>query len=130
VLPAALAQDGQARSTFPGVYTFNTGVGESTLIDQTTARIPRAENRWAGGNRGGWSNSEFDRLVEPFTTTLDREERARQVARMAAIYTEELPSISLFFRTQPWAFVAALRGLTLVAPEANMAWNVHEWEFR
>jgi peptide/nickel transport system substrate-binding protein len=129
-LPAALAQDGQARSTFPGVYTFNTGVGESTLIDQTTSRIPRVDNRWAGGNRGGWSNAEYDRLVESFTTTLDREERGRQVARMAAIYTEELPAISLFFRTQPWAFVSALRGLTLVAPEANMAWNVHEWEFR
>ncbi len=130
VLPAVLAQDGQARSTFPGVYTFNTGVGESTLIDQTTARIPRAENRWVGGNRGGWSNAEFDRLVEAFTTTLDRDERARQAARMAAIYTEDLPSISLFFRTQPWAFVSALRGLAIVAPESNMAWNVHEWEFK
>ena len=130
VLPAAQAQDGQARASFPGLYTFNTTVGEATLIDQTTARIPRAENRWAGGNRGGWSNTEYDRLVESFTTTLDRDERGRQVARMAAIYTEELPAISLFFRTQPWAFVAALRGLTLVAPESNMSWNVHEWEFR
>jgi hypothetical protein len=49
---------------------------------------------------------------------------------MVKLYTEDAASISLFFRTQPWAHVAALRGPMLVAPESNVAWNVHEWELR
>lgn len=131
VTPAALAQNAEVRATFPGMYSNNTNAGEASLISQTTGNIPRAENRWRGGNRGGWSNPDYDRLVEVFNTTLDQGERVRLVAQMARTFTEDLPAISLFFRTQPWAYVAALRGLpSAVAPEANVAWNVHEWEFQ
>ena len=84
----------------------------------------------SGANRGGWSNPEFDRLAQSLNTTLDRAERAQQAAQLVKLYTEDVGSISLFFRTQPWAHVAALRGPMLVAPESNVAWNVHEWELR
>ncbi len=127
VLPAALAQDAQARATFPGVYTFNTNIGEPSVIGHTTAQIPSAENRWRGNNRGGWSNPEYDRLSDAYSTTLDSAERERQLVQMMRIFSDELPAISLFFRTQPWAFASALHGLEVVAPEANMAWNIHEW---
>jgi peptide/nickel transport system substrate-binding protein len=129
-LPAALAQDGEARSTFTGMFINNTGVGEATLLGFTSNSVSSTANRWRGNNRGGWVNSEFDRLLEAFTTTLDRAERGRQMAQMARIFTEDVGAISLFFRTQPWAHVAALTGLRVVAPESSMAWNVHEWEFR
>ncbi len=130
VLPAAQAQDNQVRATFPGMFTFNTGLGVAALLNQTTERIPRAENRWQGGNRGGWSNANYDRLAEAFNTTLDRSERERQVVEMARIFTEELPAIPVFFRTQPWAHVSALKGPQLVAPESKVSWNIHEWELR
>jgi peptide/nickel transport system substrate-binding protein len=129
-LPAALTQDGEQRSTFASIFTNNTTIGEPTVIGFTTAGIPRSDNRWVGTNRGGWSNPEYDRLAQAFNTTLERNERAQQLAQLARIFTDDVPSISLFFRTQPWAFVAALRGPRLVAPEANMAWSMHEWEFR
>ena len=130
VLPAAQAQDNQVRATYPGMYTFNTALGVAAMMNHTTERIPRAENRWQGGNRGGWSNSTFDRLAESFNTTLDHGERERQIVEMARIVSDEVPSVSLFFRTQPWIHVRALTGMRLVAPESNMAWNIHEWEFR
>lgn len=130
VLPAALAQDGEARSTFPAMFINNTGSGEPTLLGFASTNISRPENRWRGNNRGGWSNPEYDRLLDAFTTTLDRTERGRLMAHMARIFTDEVAAISLFFRTQPWAHVAALTGPRVVAPESNMAWNIHEWEFR
>jgi peptide/nickel transport system substrate-binding protein len=127
VLPAALAQDPQARATFPGVYTFNTNIGEPSVFGHAISQIPSAENRWRGNNRGGWINADFDRLTETFATTLDPAERERQMVRMMQLFADDLPAISLFFRTQPWAFAAALRGLETAAPEASMAWNIHEW---
>ena len=105
-------------------------MGESTLIAFNLEGIPSPANRWRGTNRGGWTNQPYDRLVDAFNTTLDRAQRQQQVAEMARHFTEDLPAISLFFRTQPWAHTAALRGVEVAAPETNMAWNVHEWQFR
>jgi len=130
VLPAAQAQDNQVRATYPGMYTFNTALGVAAMMNHTTERIPRAENRWQGGNRGGWSNAAVDRLAESFNTTLDPSERERQMVEMAKIVSDEVPEISLFFRTQPWIHVKALTGMRLVAPESNMSWNIQEWDFR
>ena len=128
VLPAALAQDNEARATYSGLYSFNSGLGESQAIGYTSSRIARAENRWQGGNRAGWSNPDYDRFVETFNTSLDRAERTRLLTDMARIYTEDLAAISLFFRTQPWVFNSTLTGPKLVPAETNMTWNIYEWE--
>lgn len=130
VLPSAQAQDNEVRSTFRGLYSNNIGSGVSALIGHTTARIPRPENRWNGSNRGGWSNAEYDRLAEAFAVTLERAERSRQVAEMVRIFTEDVAAISLFFRVQPWVYVAGLKGIDRdVAPEASVAWRIHQWTF-
>jgi peptide/nickel transport system substrate-binding protein len=130
VLPAAQAQNAQVRASFSGMYTHSSGLGEAALIEQITARIPGPDNRWQGGNRGGWSNPEYDRLVAAFNTTLDRSERARQIVEMVRISSQEMFAISLFFAAQPMVHVAALRGPQLVAPGAVMGWDIHRWEFR
>ena len=130
VLPAAQAQDPQVRASFPSMFTHNTGTSEPVVIDQITACIPRPENRWTGGNPGGWSDVEYDHLVESFNGTLDRDQRVQQLSEMLRIHTEEVPSISLFFATQPMAHIAALRGPQLVPPGAVLGWDVHTGEFR
>jgi peptide/nickel transport system substrate-binding protein len=128
VLPAAQAQDNQVRSSFPGIFTNNNNMGEPTLIGLTSDGIPRPENRWNGVNRGGWVSEPFDRLVEVFNRTLDRGERLELVVQMLRVFTEELPAISLFHRSQPLAYVPALSGPGPAAPESSLIWNVHTWE--
>ena len=131
VLPAALSIDPEARVTFPAMFTSTSGFGEKTAASYTTAQIPRVENRWRGGsNRGGWSNPEYDRLLDAFGTTLEPSQRAAQVAQMGRIFSDELPVISLLFVGNPYVRVAALRGPAVVAPEAPITWNIHEWEFQ
>jgi len=128
VLPAVLAQDSQARATFPTMFSSNTNMGEPAMLNLASQEIPRADNRWRGGNRGGWSNPQYDRLIESFNQTLGRPQRIEQVAQLLQIYSEELPSIPLFFRAQPLAHLPSLRGPALAAPESSMIWNVHMWE--
>src|SRR5439155_18909149 len=116
VLPAALSTDPAARATFPAMFTSTTPQG--TFDSFTTAQAPRADNNWRGGpNRGGWSNPEYDRLVDAFTTTLEPSERAAEVAQMARVYAEDLPMLSLFFLSVPYAWVSTLNGPRAVAPE-------------
>ena len=130
VMPAAQAQDPQMRSTFPGMYVFNTNLGDAGLVSESSASMPKPENRWSGQNYGGWTNAEYDRLVVQFNATVDRSERARRVAEMVQIFTEDVGAITLFMRTQPWAAVSELKGMVVAAPEADMTWNIQEWTFR
>jgi peptide/nickel transport system substrate-binding protein len=130
ILSLVLAQDPQARATFSGFYTQNTNNSVAYVAQQASSQIPSADNHWSGQNKGGWSNSDYDRLVAAFTTTLDPTQREQQLAGAARIFTDDLPYISLFFRTQPWAFVKGLTGLQLVGSDSNMSWNIHEWEFK
>lgn len=127
-LPASQAQDGQARATFPTLYNFGTPVGEQSLAGINTNGIPRPENRWTGNNRGGWSNPSFDRLSEELSRTVDPTERARQISQMAAIFSQEVASIPLYFYGLPIVATSALRGPTQVVQETPFEWNIHEWE--
>jgi peptide/nickel transport system substrate-binding protein len=130
VLPAAQSQDGQARATFPDLMTTATPAGDSTVANQGTANIPRPENRWNGGNRGAWSNAEYDRLAAAYNMTLDRNERIQQIARMMALFTDEVPSIAISFNPGITAFTSSLRGPQTVGPNSTTTWNIHQWELR
>jgi peptide/nickel transport system substrate-binding protein len=127
--PAALAQDGEVRSTFSGVYAASGPLGEDLLRAYTSANIPRPENRWVGRNRVAWVNPEYDRLVEAFNTALEPAERTRQIAEMARIFTEDLPEIPLYFDPGVMAYVAGLEGPRLVAPKGNISWDIYRWTF-
>ena len=88
-LSSSEAQDGQAPASYPGLYTFSTGQGESALRSLVTSQTIRAENRWAGTNRGGWSNQEYDRLADRLPPEISvvsppqRIPQARTVGRLA-----------------------------------------------
>lgn len=130
VLPSALTRNAEVRATFPSMFTYTTTAGEPALIEYVNARVPSPENRWLGGNRAAWTDPNYERLVAALNQTLDRSERARQVAQMVAIFTEALPVNSLFFRPSTAAYVSSLVGPGPVATETNMAWNAYAWEFR
>src|SRR5439155_24681026 len=64
VLPVAQNSDPEIGSTFPGMSTRTTKSSAAAIDGFTSKRIPRPENRWVGNNRGGWSNSSYDRLAD------------------------------------------------------------------
>jgi peptide/nickel transport system substrate-binding protein len=130
VIPAALAQDAQTRATFPSLHIANSGSAESVLRGLASDQIPGPNNRWVGTNRGGWINAEYDRLLPALNTTLDHAERMLVLRQMLRVFGEDVPSVSLFFRAQPFASVVELKGPAVAAPESNLAWNIYEWEFK
>ncbi|MBM2810991.1 MAG: hypothetical protein HW416_1750 [Chloroflexi bacterium] len=130
IVPVAEARNAELGNTFPGMFTRTSNSSIAAIPGFTTARIPRPENRWIGPNRGGWSSADFDRVAEPFTTTLDTQARADQVTQMARTFTAELPVISQFFLNRPIPYPVELRGPKQGLPvEANWNYNIHEWEF-
>src|SRR6185369_16464392 len=90
------------------------------IADYTTTNIPRPENRWIGGNRGGWSSPEYDRLFEAYNTTLARSERIQHIAQMERLVSEEVPTIPLMYTPRMIAHVPNLRGPTARASRDAM----------
>ncbi len=133
-VPQAQSRLGEVRGSFPTLYTGGGGVA-STVIEGSagsfiSSRIATPENRWVGGNRSGWSNTEYDRLFDAYNSTLDRSQRNQHMIRMAQLFTEDAAALSLFFNPGIVAHVAALHGPMPFAPAADVAWNIHEWEWR
>lgn len=130
IVPSALTQDLETRAGYPGMYLLSTPGGDRTAVTYTPENVPLPENRWRGGNRSGWSTPEYALLAEQFKATLDVNQRKDQLAQIAHIYTENVASVSLYFRPQVWAHVTALRGPGSTAPETDVSWNMPRWELQ
>jgi peptide/nickel transport system substrate-binding protein len=128
ILPAVQMRDNHARASFPAILHNPLGAGEKAAAYFTAAQAGTAANRWGGNNRGGWSNPEYERLYEGFTSTLDRSERDRQIVQMMVMLNRVLPAFQLYFRFDTVAHLSELRGPGVVTPESRVGWNVHEWE--
>jgi peptide/nickel transport system substrate-binding protein len=124
--------DGQVLGTFRSLsITSAAAAPEGLKLDDFTSRgVSRPETRWFGQNRGGWSNPDYDRVMEGWLTTLDERQRQQQAAQAAKIMTEELGVLPLHFNPAANAYAAGLQGVQLKAPDVEQAWNIHEWEYR
>jgi peptide/nickel transport system substrate-binding protein len=130
IIPRAQANDREVRSTFPSVSsTSNTGFPEEWYRDRRTDNIASASNRWTG-QRGGWSNAEYDRLEPLMKTTLDREQREGIIVQIAQLVADEVPLLPLYQNVEAKAHTADLTYPWLVAPDGTVGWNVHEWDMR
>ena len=91
ILPGPLYWDGW--STFP---FSTTDWGHRPLAVQTYALAYRSGEPW---NEFGWSNPEFDALLEQALATLDIEARRAIVARLEALVREDAVTVQPYWRT-------------------------------
>lgn len=126
VLPTVRSRDPVHRHTFPGIGGAGAGLTRWTGGGYTLEATGTPENNWTGGNRGGYSNPDYEALSAAFNTTLDRSERERLLVQIAKLISDHLPAFTLYYQFQVIAHTAALRGLN----PTNLWWSVHQWEFR
>jgi len=125
-LPLAQARVAEARASFPALSSAGGAVGAMGRF--ISSEIGTATNGWVGQNRGGWSNSEYDRLWVSLKSTLAQAERARQAAQMAKILNDEVPVLPLYGQVQPLGNVNSVKGIRPGVNEYSWLWNLYEWE--
>jgi peptide/nickel transport system substrate-binding protein len=124
-------RDNEFRNAFPGLSTPSVPVGEVSLTDYRSDRVPTPDNRWRGGNRGGWPGATpLDRLIDTWETSLDRSERNQAVVQMTKILTDDCVNVNLYWKLNAQAAIAGLTGPRLTSPDSAADWNIHEWEYR
>ena len=109
----------------------NGGLGAKALSQFISSVVPRAENRWAGNNRGGWLSPDYDRLWQQFDTALDPGDRVRHTAAMERLLYDDVAIIPNLFTVVVNAHVTGLAGPKLRAtPDAGSGiQRIESWEW-
>lgn len=127
----AEGRDPEYGSTFPGVDL--TGRGSSdTVFDPLDGRLQAvAENRWAGTNRGHYSNPGLDQLIDRLYASIDERSQGQVLAEMGQLMATDLPLVPLFFRSAYLAVRSDVHALTNDYAETrwtgSVARNAHLW---
>lgn len=130
IIPAAQSQDLEQVSAYPALRIEQTGLTDTVSLNKLVgSAIATAERRWAGVNRGGWLNADYDRFVEQYVSSLDRAERNRAGAGAFKLASEELPALPLYYLSLASAFTSALKG-PVGGYTNDTAWdNIREWHW-
>ena len=131
ILTATQSQDVQIVSTYPALRVDQTGIDGLTgsLSKWGEATISTPQNRWAGANRGGFYDPEYERLFQIARTSLDRSERNYATVQALKFLSER----AIYFPLYQSYLVAAHAG-SVVGPttgDAGVAlWNVETWTWK
>src|SRR5205823_2120193 len=99
------------------------------LLKISGQAVATPENRWGGVNRGGWVNADYDRFVETYIGSFDRNERNQAAIQGLKIASDQLPAIPLYYLSLAAAHASALEGLN-GGYNSDSAWdNVAQWRW-
>ena len=96
----------------------------------STAGIPTAANNYAGVNFSHFSNPEMDKLIDATKRELDPAKRKPLWAEMQKIYTDELPVLPLFFRTDVYVVPKWLTGVLRPGQKPSAFFDQETWSVR
>jgi peptide/nickel transport system substrate-binding protein len=118
----------EERVKSPGMFGGSLGF----LPDRYHSReIARADNRWLGRNRFGFSHPDLDRFIEAYNASLDRSERIQNLAQMERVAMEQLPAIPTYYTAVVIAHAATLTGvLPNAVPEAGEERGIWNWAWQ
>jgi peptide/nickel transport system substrate-binding protein len=95
----------------------------------TTAQLSTAANRFAGSNKGGYSNPVYDRLYDDFSTALDPNRRRSAVVELAKMGADEAIWMPFYYGSDIASVRKGVRGVgTVPAVQGATTWNIHLWD--
>lgn len=102
------------------------GVPRSSLHSQ---EIPSAANGWSGQNYPGYANPEMDEALDAAERELDVAKRRALFAEIQKLAADDLPSLPLFFRVDPFVIPKPLKGVTPTGTLNSSTLWVEQWRW-
>jgi len=131
VVAQSRIRDAEYRIKFPGINNTALSIGvPDTLRTALSSECPFPERRYAGSNRGCWSDQRYDRWYQIASTSFDPAERDDAVVQALKVLTDEVGLIGFGRNAEN---VPVRKGL--VGPGARWpgqignTWNVHLWHW-
>ncbi len=90
--------------------------------------IPTPEHR-EGQNYPGYKNDEVTKLCHAIPEELDEAKRVEMFTRVQELWTEDLPALPLYFRSDYTAHKARLQNWKPTGADTPVTWNATSWRW-
>lgn len=129
LIPTSRAQDFEWRVTFPGLNVTQLGAAQPGILEAfRTEACASEQRRYAGTNRGCFSNDEYDRFTLSAGTVIDPIERDRAAVAAGRLLVENLGVLGLSYALETISLRSHLVGPTPTQVGGGGGTsNIHEW---
>ncbi|WP_422035328.1 peptide ABC transporter substrate-binding protein [Reyranella sp.] len=129
--PPRIFFDAMGKRTYGGLGMYAwvqrpEGVPRSSLHSK---EIPSAANGWSGQNYPGYANPEMDKALDAAERELDVVKRRALFAEIQKLAADDLPSLPLFFRVDPFVIPKPLKGVTPTGTLNSSTLWVEQWRW-
>ncbi|UYL07477.1 peptide ABC transporter substrate-binding protein [Bdellovibrio sp. SKB1291214] len=109
-----------------------TWVESPNMVPQGTMSsemVPSKGNGWSGHNRSGWKNKEVDKLLVQAGEEFDQKKRIEIMHKILKIYTEELPQLPSYYRSNTSIIPKGLKGYEMSGHNNSEYLQIENWHF-
>ena len=95
-----------------------------------SSQIPTEANNWGGGNYPGFRNATVDHDIDVIEYDMNPDHRAAAWGEVQHIYADQLPSLPLFFRVDPYVLPKWLHGVTPTGHTDSSSEWAEDWTIK
>lgn len=109
-----------------------TWVESPNMVPQGTMSsemVPSQGNGWSGHNRSGWRNKEVDKLLAQAGEEFDQKKRIDIMRKILKIYTDELPQLPSYYRSNTSIIPKGLKGYEMSGHNNSEYLQIENWHF-
>lgn len=92
-----------------------------------SSNIPSEKNGWSGQNNMAYVNKKVDELIEKIDTEFDSKKRTALAQEILKYYTDEVPVIPLYYRSDVAVTPTALKGFRLPGHQFAETNEIENW---
>ncbi|KYG63697.1 ABC transporter substrate-binding protein [Bdellovibrio bacteriovorus] len=89
--------------------------------------IPTKDNGWSGQNFHGWKNPEVDKNLDALDVEFNAKKREEIVHNILKLYTDEVPVLPLFYRSDISVSPANLKNYKMAGHQFYETNNIEDW---
>ncbi len=94
-----------------------------------SSMIPTLENSWSGSNRSGWRNKQVDEWLDQTESEFDPKKRLQLMHKVLKAYTEDLPAIPGYYRTNVSVIPVGLKNYRMSGHVYTEYLNIEKWSY-
>lgn len=95
-----------------------------------SSSIPTEKNGWSGQNNPGWVNKDVDAAIEALDTEFDAKKRVELAHKIVKAYTDEVPVIPLYYRSDVAVTPKGLQNFRLAGHQFSETNEVENWQIK
>ncbi len=111
------------------MYAWVSSPEQNPKSNVASKNIPSDKNGWSGQNYPGWINKDVDQACDSLDVEFNPAKRRELAIRIAKAYTEEVPVIPLFYRSDVSVVPPTLKNYVPTGHQFSETGFVESWTF-